>query len=205
MAATLLVCKSSSPLCTSLPSSSGLIADAAADVTLTLSVCLQFASHWHFNLFPPFLRLMQSTYPPSLPPLPALYRLQKCLIGSGHNFSIRINYVRRQRKMAASATGRRCRQMRFSKFTRFPFPLALHKHSAWSPNGTCNYYANYNCNFLCTSWGGEGDGGDKKETENGEICEFNLWLHCHEQNWVRACLSHSAVSPNPLPPGQQVQ
>lgn len=90
---------------------------------------------------------------PSLPlPLPlSLYWLQKCLIGSGHNFLIRINYVRRQRKMAASATGRRCRQMRFSKFTRFPFPLALHKHSAWSPNGTCNYYANYNCNFLCTS------------------------------------------------------
>lgn len=107
---------------------------------------LQFASHWHFNLFPPFLRLMQSTYPPSLPPRPTLYRLQKCLIGSGHNFSIRINYVRRQRKMAASATGRRCRQMRFSKFTPSPVststqPEALTGLAIITPIITAIFYA----------------------------------------------------------------
>lgn len=70
--------------------------------------------------------------------------------------------------------------MRFSKYTLPPFPTealsleALTGLAIITPIITAIFYA----------LPGEGGGGkgDEEETENEEICEFNLWLHCHEQN-----------------------
>lgn len=183
MAATLLVWKSFTsprPLPAWLPHIL-LIADAG--VTLTLSVCLQLASRWHSNLFPPFLRVMQLTSPFPVP----LEWLQKCLIGSGHNFSIRINYVRRQRKMLQVQPGDFADKCDFQSW-----PLALSRPlflclpstqlealtglAIITPIITAILYS------LPREWGQA----STEETENEEICEFNLWLHCHEQNWVSA-------------------
>lgn len=67
--------------------------------------------------------------------------------------------------------------MRFSKYTLSPLPTkalsleALTGLAIITPIITAIFYA----------LSGEGEG-DKEETENEEICEFNLWLHCHEQN-----------------------
>lgn len=193
MAATLLVCKSS-PL--PVPLSPFWPYSWCCCRCYLDTVCLpaiRFALAFRF--ISAIFTINAIDLPASLPPLPALYWVQKCLIGSGHNFSIRINYVRRQRKMQQVQPGDVADKCNFQSSPVSP-PPPPHKHSGWSPNGTCNYYANYNCNFLCTAWSGEGD---KEETENGKICEFNLWLNCHEQNWVRACLSFSSVSPDCLP------